>query len=518
MAVAFDASSESHTGTTSSVSESSFNWTHTPSGAPKGVAVFVIGNGAFTDIISGVTYNGVSMTLVDIAQTTNLGAEPGFCKAYFLGSSIPTGAQTVEVTRTNNTTSVWAVAVSVTADVDTSVAGTLVEDGDPQAITEENINDGSPGTNSLRLVGMHQGWDAPGPVGANTTSLHTIDYGLVSAIVARETTPGQGARPIGCVRASGDDLAAVYFAVIESGSPPVAVAPTVEAGGAYSGVVSTAIALDATVTPGSDASPTYAWTIVSGGTGTFSDATAIDPTFTPDSVATYTLRLTVSTVDTSDVTDDATLTSEASGVWTITNATATFTAVGLGGADATASTLTATAANGSAIASAVTMASGTHTARFFLKRSVGNGGVQITIDGGTTWETISAPPTTFTEYVKTQSSLANPSIGVRLNTSGDSIVVGNAELYLNTAQAEVQGVDYLWTYDGPQTAYRTSSTELTGTWSASTGWTAIADNTRVYNIDEGSGTTLLARDSGGNLVPAKDASVQNSGSGGGGWT
>lgn len=87
--------------------------------------------------------------------------------------------------------------------------------------------------------------------------------------------------------------------------------PTVEAGGPYSGTVSTAISLDSTVTPGTDGSPTLAWTIDSGGTGTFSSTTIADPTFTPDAEATYTLRLTVSPDDGDPVFDTASLTSSA---------------------------------------------------------------------------------------------------------------------------------------------------------------------------------------------------------------
>lgn len=87
--------------------------------------------------------------------------------------------------------------------------------------------------------------------------------------------------------------------------------PTVEAGGPYSGLVSTPIQLNSTVTPGSDPSPTLLWTIDSGGTGTFSSATIADPTFTPDSSGPYVLRLTASTTDTADVFDTANLTSNA---------------------------------------------------------------------------------------------------------------------------------------------------------------------------------------------------------------
>lgn len=90
-----------------------------------------------------------------------------------------------------------------------------------------------------------------------------------------------------------------------------AVAPTVDAGGPYSGDVSVPIALNGTVTPGTDPAPTLLWTIDSGGTGTFSDDTAEDPTFTADGIGAYVLRLTVTPSDGPDVFDTAALTTAA---------------------------------------------------------------------------------------------------------------------------------------------------------------------------------------------------------------
>lgn len=90
------------------------------------------------------------------------------------------------------------------------------------------------------------------------------------------------------------------------------VVPTVDAGGPYSGDFGTPIALAATVTPGTDVAPTYAWTIDSGpGGGIFLPSAAVeDPTFTPDAAGAYTLRLTVVTEDAPDVFDTASLDSQ----------------------------------------------------------------------------------------------------------------------------------------------------------------------------------------------------------------
>ena len=66
--------------------------------------------------------------------------------------------------------------------------------------------------------------------------------------------------------------------------------PTVDAGGPYSGTQNTAIALDSTVTVGTDASPTLLWTEVTSNGGVFSNNAIADPTFTPDTNGSYTLR------------------------------------------------------------------------------------------------------------------------------------------------------------------------------------------------------------------------------------
>lgn len=97
----------------------------------------------------------------------------------------------------------------------------------------------------------------------------------------------------------------------QSGGTP----PTVDAGGPYLGPVGVATALNATVTPGSDGSPTLLWEIVSGGTGSFSSTSVEDPTFTPDNGGGYVLRLTVTPSDVSPVIDTATFAAGSGRIW-----------------------------------------------------------------------------------------------------------------------------------------------------------------------------------------------------------
>jgi hypothetical protein len=220
MAIAHDASSPSHASGSSSASEASFSWTHTPSGTPKGVLVFTFtGMGAVktaTEHATAVTYGGVSLTAVPSGSAADTATEPMRTTAWFLASSVPTGAQTVQVTRTNNTTSMWAVAITVTSGGDTSTAGVLLEQ-ENQALTEENIDDGSPGANSVRYAAVASGTNnVTTTIGANSTLIQSNVTGQsVSAAVVRETTAGQGSRPVGVTVVGADDVAAVYLAVIE---------------------------------------------------------------------------------------------------------------------------------------------------------------------------------------------------------------------------------------------------------------------------------------------------------------
>jgi len=96
MAVAFDAVSESHTGTTASASEASFSWTHSPVGTPRGVVVFVFIIAADADYVTSVTYGGTAMT-ENPTFAFDSADEPGRTYAFSLGSSVPTGNQTVVV-------------------------------------------------------------------------------------------------------------------------------------------------------------------------------------------------------------------------------------------------------------------------------------------------------------------------------------------------------------------------------------------------------------------------------------
>lgn len=120
--------------------------------------------------------------------------------------------------------------------------------------------------------------------------------------------------------------------------------------------------------------------------------------------------------------------------WTKTSATATKTATGVDGTANSASVLTATAANGTCL-QALTVAAATRTTSFFVKRRTGTGNIDLTRNNGTNWATLSssncadlngvatAPNSTGWVRVQLASSVLNPTVGLRLVTSGDAVDV-----------------------------------------------------------------------------------------------
>jgi len=227
-AVAHDAASESHTGTTGSTNQASFSWTHTPVGTPRGVLVFVFTYSTATKTVTGVTYGGVAMTAIAGGAAADTAGEPGRVDTYFLGASIPTGARPIVVTRTNNGVTMYAAAATQTAGGDTEVTGmVLLQENGTFAV--QSVDDGSPGTNSLRYAGAYAGGSNNLAAGTGSTILNNIDIGARTFNMARETTAGQGPRNVGFSYNISDDRAAVHLAVREipattlaSGADPAA--------------------------------------------------------------------------------------------------------------------------------------------------------------------------------------------------------------------------------------------------------------------------------------------------------
>lgn len=121
MPVAFDAATSFSKALDSATTAST---THTPTGTPRGVLVLLVHNSnSGNDSVSGVTYGGETLAEVTNSPLLKTTGETGGCYAYFLGTSVPTGAQTCEIT-TTAFTGVRATVITVTADADVEVNAT----------------------------------------------------------------------------------------------------------------------------------------------------------------------------------------------------------------------------------------------------------------------------------------------------------------------------------------------------------------------------------------------------------
>ena len=195
MAIAFDAVAIP----ANALYTATFSWTHTPVGTPRGAAVIVVQEKS-TDQVSGVTYGGVAMTRVRYDART--ATEAGCVYIYFLGASVPAGAQTVTVTLTDaNDTN--AVSLTVTsAAVDTAVD---VSNGLDAGIIANPSLAISPTVEAVIFYGIFSGLAAPvTTVETGSTHVAGKDYGTDSAMWARKSVAAGGATTIGYTAASDD--------------------------------------------------------------------------------------------------------------------------------------------------------------------------------------------------------------------------------------------------------------------------------------------------------------------------
>lgn len=172
MSIAFDAKSQ----LTTSNSSADGSWTHTPVGTPAGVIVMITQGENVGDQVVGVTYGGTAMTRVNTASEAG-GGDPTRSYLYFLGASVPSGAQTVAVD-INNTYNYAATAVTVTAtsgstEVDVSNQGNGTSSNPTHTL---NYTDGL--DDWIALICMADGAGTVAGASINTgTSLYENDLG-----------------------------------------------------------------------------------------------------------------------------------------------------------------------------------------------------------------------------------------------------------------------------------------------------------------------------------------------------
>lgn len=110
--------------------------------------------------------------------------------------------------------------------------------------------------------------------------------------------------------------------------------------------------------------------------------------------------------------------------WTNTNITAAKTAIGLDNVANSATRLTA-AATDATITQLLTAATGTRTFSAYIKRISGSGTISLTRNGGTNWTDITSSLVTDSWVLVQMTSDvgANPTVGIKMGTSGDVIDV-----------------------------------------------------------------------------------------------
>ena len=216
MAVAFDASSNK--GEFTAGSGSPVTWTHTPAGTPRGAIVLAQQIGTSSDFINGtVSYGGVAMTRVatnGFAQDT--AAEAASVYAYFLGSGLPTGAQTVSIAHdTGIFGTKHAICITLTgaADLEVVASGRVQEDAANPSIA---LDSGS--RTAVKVFNLYSGQDAIASI-TNTAGMTRVlaekySADVVCRVYGYRTTPGSGSETV-LQTATSDDVAMVGLAIAE---------------------------------------------------------------------------------------------------------------------------------------------------------------------------------------------------------------------------------------------------------------------------------------------------------------
>lgn len=107
--------------------------------------------------------------------------------------------------------------------------------------------------------------------------------------------------------------------------------------------------------------------------------------------------------------------------WTPTNITAAKDQIGPDGVTNSASSIISTAGNGTILQS-ITLASAAAFQSAYVKRITGTGVINMTMDNGATWTAITVTSNWTLVSIPTQ-TLANPTVGFQIVTSGDKIAV-----------------------------------------------------------------------------------------------
>lgn len=189
-----------------------YNFTHTPSGAPKGVLVLIQQGGSSTPETVTVTYGGESLSQTPQSPATGVGSgsdSNSVIYGFFLGTGLPTSAQTVAVTKSGSdgfrtlVITLTAVGDTVVQDDDASISSTSLANpsatlalGGKNSFCAEAFKSGH---NNVANITPLTDWtdDAEVDLGSNTIGWYTYDIVGTSDVTMGWTQTAEDATCLG---------------------------------------------------------------------------------------------------------------------------------------------------------------------------------------------------------------------------------------------------------------------------------------------------------------------------------
>lgn len=181
------------------------DFSHIGGASPQGCVVLIVHGVVSTDIVAGVTYGGVPMTR---RQTnTDTATEAGRTYIYTLGSGVPTGTQTLSVDKTEGTTTLHIVVLTLDAAGDLTFVDS---DGINENVANPTVTLQYGGQECMSFGALY--WGGATPPGATgiasgCTEIHNVDFVAFIAEEIRQTTAGTSDFTIGYTTLATDDVA-----------------------------------------------------------------------------------------------------------------------------------------------------------------------------------------------------------------------------------------------------------------------------------------------------------------------
>jgi len=196
------------TGTTS---PQTFTTTGAAASGIKGFVLAIVHGTSSTDHVSAASYGGVA--LVRKQRNTDTVTEAGAAEWWFLGASVPQGAQTVSYTPGATTDDIHAVAITLLAATDTEV---IDVDGVSENVANPSVTLQYGGRSAMAFGALYAGGAIPTDFtpNANCTTVHDHDLGAFYSEIIRQTTAGTADFAIGGTSGT-DDVAFAAIAVAE---------------------------------------------------------------------------------------------------------------------------------------------------------------------------------------------------------------------------------------------------------------------------------------------------------------